>query len=303
MRTDAPVLHRVAGFAACLVGGVLVIAGFGKTLDLTLFAREIESILLSFGFDGSRALVIFAGVGAVAVVLLELLSGAMLIGDWRRQIGAVVSMTMMVFFTGVILWGSYSGVIDECGCFGALASRSPALAIVEDVVLLALAWLAYFSPSGKSRTGKAVVAGVIAAGIAGMLAFSLLPTRWGVLKVGDDFPGGIASPELEFPPMSLLWNLNPECPECVGKTQVLNYIDESTPVQAVSDASDGRIREYQWDFQPAFPVSKVQAEEFKSLGLQSGCALLLRGKTVSQIYRIFELDSALAEFFFQIKSN
>lgn len=303
MPVDSSFLLRAARVSAWTLGGALLFAAFGKALDSTQFAREVESILLSFGFGGSAALVRFSGVAAGLLVMLELVIGAMLIVGWQRRLAAVATMTLMAFFIGVIGWGMHLGVLEECSCFGDLATRSPLMAVVEDAVLLALAGVVCFPAQDKGQNRKSIMLAIVTAEVVCMIAFTVLPTKWGVLKAGDSFPEMSAVPPLEFPAMSMLWNLNSECTDCVGKTPVLNYISESMPVQAFTDASEGRVREYQWDYQPRFPVSQVRTETIERLGLPLGCVLLLRGKKVAQIFRIFELDGTLSEEISQIKSE
>jgi hypothetical protein len=158
----------VGSLAARLLGLVLLVAAWAKAIDPARFADELHELWhLPPGV---------AWLGALAVVGWEAGLGAALLAGWRATLVLVATTATFVVFTAVVAWQlvvpSESGA--SCGCFGMLLERTPAQALAEDVLLLALSGVAWLRRTTTATAWRAAVA--VVAAIAGV-AFALAAPR------------------------------------------------------------------------------------------------------------------------------
>jgi len=179
-------LRSLVVFAcALLVGGVFIVAGVLKSLDVEGFARDI-----------ALHKIIGPGLSAVAArvfVPFEIAVGAAAILGYRRRWALGLLGASLDLFIGATGWAWSQGNTEGCGCFGRFASRTPLSVIVEDALLLAACGIGIVlaprgaqagsgvpgaSPSletGPSRWRGVVVAGTLVAATAFSLASPHLP--------------------------------------------------------------------------------------------------------------------------------
>jgi len=127
----------VLGFAARLVvGGLFVVAGALKLGDPTAFATEIAN----YHFMPELAPWL-----AVTLPATEIVVGATLVAaPWRwRRAASLAAMGLLVMFTVAIVHVVRAGINVDCGCFGGNSGPVTAWTAVRDLVLLALAALAF----------------------------------------------------------------------------------------------------------------------------------------------------------------
>jgi len=153
------------------VGIVFIIAGVLKSFDPYAFSLQLES----YGFMFRN----FAVEIAYLVIILEILLGLSLTLFLLPRI-VISSLTILtLIFIGFSLWGWQQGLEQACGCFGAVFERTPAQAILEDIILLAalgLCWREYKYSFPHSDNWKKYVFGM------GSLAALVLITT------GEDLP-------------------------------------------------------------------------------------------------------------------
>jgi uncharacterized membrane protein YphA (DoxX/SURF4 family) len=177
-------LRTLVVFAcALLVGGVFIVAGTLKSLDVDGFARDI-----------ALHKIIGPGLSAVAArvfVPFEIAVGAAAILGYRRRWALGLLGASLVLFIGATGWAWSQGNTEGCGCFGRFASRTPLSVIVEDALLLAACGLGIVLAPRDRRAGAgapgavpghgpgrwrgAVVAGILVAATAFTLASPHLP--------------------------------------------------------------------------------------------------------------------------------
>lgn len=187
----------VGSLAARLLGLVLLVAAWAKAIDPARFADELVQLVHVPPTVG--------WLGALAVIGYEAGLGAALLAGWRATVVLAATSATFVFFTGVVAWQmlvpSESGA--SCGCFGMLMERTPAQALAEDVVLVAisgLAWVGRSAASMRSRVAIALLAALAAVGLG--LAAPRLPlddhaTALGVGATVDDTGLAGAIPDLK----------------------------------------------------------------------------------------------------------
>jgi uncharacterized membrane protein YphA (DoxX/SURF4 family) len=144
---DRPRFFWVGTVAGALLGAVLLVAVWGKSIDPVSFSDQIHSEKLDF----------LLSAPAIALIALALEAGlglALLLG--LRRLWVLVPAALLVafftFLTGRAWWLSAHGVREaSCGCFGNLVQRSPAEAFWQDLLLLVPPLLLAFL--GRDRRG------------------------------------------------------------------------------------------------------------------------------------------------------
>jgi uncharacterized membrane protein YphA (DoxX/SURF4 family) len=149
-------LRFLPGFA---LGLIFLAAGFLKAADPAEFARQI----------GTYGIVpqILTSPLAILMIPLEVALGSALVLGYRTRIAAGVTGALLLVFMGATAYAWSQGRTGDCGCFGSLASRTPAQVLVEDSIFLALALLAWAlgpGPASRSYLRPALVLGLTLAG-------------------------------------------------------------------------------------------------------------------------------------------
>ena len=165
--------NRMRRLAAVIIGLVFFVAGVFKLMD-PVGAKLVVIEYLNFfhlGFLRSLAMPI-----ALVFALVEALCGAALVTGVYRFISAVVSSSLIVFFTIItfILW-IFNPEMD-CGCFGEVIHLSHLQTLIKNLILLALAAVAFipFKDYGKNKTRKFIPFWIVAASTVALMVYSLL---------------------------------------------------------------------------------------------------------------------------------
>ena len=147
--------HRLRRFCAILIGLVFLASGLLKLLDPVGTGLIVSEYFKFFhlGFLQGTA----KGLGMV-LSLVEAITGAALLSGVWRKLTAVVTSVLIVFFTviTVILWIANPDM--DCGCFGEAVHLTHGQTLLKNVILLALAAIAFipFQNFGVSRKMKKV---------------------------------------------------------------------------------------------------------------------------------------------------
>ena len=147
--------HRLRRFCAILIGLVFLASGLLKLLDPVgtglIVSEYFKFFHLGFLQGTAKAL-------GMVLSLVEATTGAALISGVFRKTTAVVTSVLVVFFTIVtlILWIANPEM--DCGCFGEAIHLTHGQTLLKNVVLLALAAVAFipFQNFGVPRKGKYV---------------------------------------------------------------------------------------------------------------------------------------------------
>ncbi len=147
--------HRLRRLCAFLIGLVFLASGLLKLLDPVgtglIISEYLKFFHIGFLQGASKAL----GMG---LSLLEAATGAALVTGVFRKTTAIITSVLVLFFTAVtfILWLANPEM--DCGCFGEAIHLTHAQTLLKNLVLLALALVAFlpFQNFGVSRRGKYV---------------------------------------------------------------------------------------------------------------------------------------------------
>ncbi len=164
-------LFRLRRLCAFIIGVVFLIAGIFKLLDPVGAGLVMEGYLRFFH------LVFMLPAAKFVAVLLALaeaiLGSAMICGVWRKPM-AIITTAMIVFFTLLtLLLAIFNPVsLTDCGCFGEVLHLTNIQTFLKNLVLLALAMVAFmpFKHFGKNRKRKLVSFAIVSASI---LAFTI----------------------------------------------------------------------------------------------------------------------------------
>ena len=147
--------HSFRRFCAILIGLVFLASGLLKLLDPVgtglIVSEYFKFFHLGFLQGTAKAL-------GMVLSLVEAITGAALISGVFRKTTAIVTSILVVFFTIItlILWIAKPEM--DCGCFGEAIHLSHGQTLLKNLVLLALAALAFipFQNFGVPRKGKYV---------------------------------------------------------------------------------------------------------------------------------------------------
>ena len=145
--TDATAVSRwrraLSLFGCLVLGAVLLVAAWAKTIDPASLERQVSA-------EGLDFLLPAAAVTMIALFLEWFLGLALLLGARHRLVlvPTTALVALFLFLTGRTYYRSARGLEVEsgCGCFGNLVERTPAEAFWQDALLmvpaLVFAWLA-----------------------------------------------------------------------------------------------------------------------------------------------------------------
>ena len=147
--------HRLRRFCAVLIGLVFLASGLLKLLDPVGTGLIVSEYFKFFHIGFLQGTAKAFGMG---LSLLEAITGAALITGVFRKTTAIVTSVLVLFFTAVtvVLWLANPEM--DCGCFGEAIHLTHAQTLLKNLVLLALALVAFlpFQNFGVPRKGKYV---------------------------------------------------------------------------------------------------------------------------------------------------
>ena len=137
MADKKKILEILGLLARLAVAGVFIYAGLIKLLaPAEEFAYAIETYKVT-----GPALSLWA---AYIMPWLELFSGLLLAGGIFTRFNALLCGAMLLFFEALLAQAWLRGLpVTSCGCFGSGGSNSLPVEFAQNLVFLALAWLAF----------------------------------------------------------------------------------------------------------------------------------------------------------------
>ena len=172
--TPTPSSPVIAGWriaaarVGCVVlGAVLLVASWAKSLDPAAFAAQVHK-------EGLDFLLPAAAVAFFALFLEWFLGTALVTGIRHRAVFWLTAalVTFFVFLTGREYWRHLQGIVPEegasCGCFGNLVERTPAEAFWQDFLLMVPALLLMglaIDRAGKWPVKRLAVAAFVGVGM------------------------------------------------------------------------------------------------------------------------------------------
>ena len=279
---------RAATVGGVVLGLVLLLAAWGKSLDPVAFAEQITLEELDF-------LVAAEPLAWLLVVAEVVLGVALVLGLRTRMVLSATGLLVLafVFLTARTYWRWLSGVELEaagCGCFGNLVDRTPTQAFWQDLLLLvpfyAACWLwpvAAGPRRAAARWGVVVIAG-LAAGAFTALAPGLplddLATRLAPGTEVTDLCAGSKKNEAERVCLDLL------VPELEGGRHLV--IIASLDSRELRDSVDGLNGLIGVDAQRVWVIDDAESDEQQLFFWETGSLFEVRevpGSLLRPLYR------------------
>jgi hypothetical protein len=217
--------------AAGLVGAVFVATGVLKALDSRRFAQQ----LMRYRLLRPRLLfpAVLAFIGVECALGVALILG---VSIWLLPAAAL----LLAGFAGLTAWGTRTGRVEDCGCYGGLVMLTPAQSVALDglyVALLALAWLFWTRTGGPAVWTIAVVllAGAAATAAAWRSRSGAL-VNLGLLRVGRRWRRGWlkrSSRDVTSGAHFVVF-LSRDCPYCKNWVPFLNVIEVQPDLPSVT---------------------------------------------------------------------
>ncbi|MBR1576702.1 MAG: DoxX family protein [Bacteroidales bacterium] len=143
--------HSFRRFCALLIGLVFFVSGMFKLMDPVgtglKMVEYFRFLHLDFMIPAGKAV-------GVAFSLLEALVGAALVSGIARKAAAVTVLALIVFFTGLTLALYLRNPEMDCGCFGEVLHLTHLQSLLKNLVLLALALIAFIPLSDGYEARK-----------------------------------------------------------------------------------------------------------------------------------------------------
>lgn len=131
------------------LGGVFLVSGFGKLINIKGFVELIDSYGLYF-----------ISFLAPVIVIIEIALGILLMLSLKQKTVAKYSILMICIFTFAYLYGFNVKGIQDCGCFGSVDNiqTSPLIVLLRNgAILILLLFIIKHSTNSTSNNWKATI--------------------------------------------------------------------------------------------------------------------------------------------------
>ncbi len=283
-------MNKIARISQIAIALILLVAAGLKSTDIVGFSREIDVIvygLVPGKMNPPSSLSLWSAILVIAVEFV--LAGLIITGSGLRIV-TISTLVLIGGFTSLSIIAVLSGKLDSCGCFGALIERSPGISLIENLILLILAIISVqVNIRQRSLSVKPFIF-IISISIIYSIFFYFFPPRWAVLRTGMEWSKPEAYPQLPSSEKFDIWVLDPNCSDCQTKVDLLNELSLLSPcLIGLTDATPGRIGEFEIDFEPLFPIHQTDSGTIDNFGLPYGSLISVNNGTVSGIWRINDL--------------
>jgi uncharacterized membrane protein YphA (DoxX/SURF4 family) len=255
------VLLTIARIVEIIVALVFLVAAAMKALDPQAFIEQIAA----YGI-----LPALSPLAAWTLIIVEcILAAGLIVNLWPRVV-PVLAMLLLLFFIGITLYGMSIGLGENCGCFGNLYHRGPAMVIIEDaimVVALIFAVVVLWSHQNENillRTGTTVAVGLAAAALTAFSPFIPADDLVTQLSPGSSFStwplDGLYGKDLNHC-THVVFLFTIEDPLIAPRVDRMNRIAQVDAVEsAVGLIIDGtqHLTTLMFEYAAAFPVAAVE---------------------------------------------
>jgi uncharacterized membrane protein YphA (DoxX/SURF4 family) len=261
-----------------LIGAIFLFVGVLKGYQPVDFEQQIAD----YQIVPHPALI---RVIAWTLIPLEIAVGSALVIGYRRRFARWLTLLMLAGFTILLGWAWWTGVPENCGCFGAWAERTPAIAIVQDlgmiVALVLSGWLAPGESVSTKRWRGATVLGLTLLGLGGTILSSqsarqskdpltrLSAGATTVISLQGLAVEGIPALDLGIG-RHLVVLLDTGCSHCQESVPALNHLQEelareAIPLLALCPNRTLEIEQFRRTYGATFPVGRIEQADFTRL--------------------------------------
>ena len=248
------------------VGLILISAALFKSTDMELFIRQIRD----YGIISHN---VFLVLGAWGLIMVECVLGTALLTSYRPKLTISIAVFLLLIFIGANVWAWFTGVTQDCGCFGGWLKRTPGEALIEDLVLLAALFLAWLgqrhsqTPLSHARSLAVLIAcliGVLLPLIFGFPASRVFQPYSGTIdmNLGQFEIHGIDNINLNRGAY-LIVIMETDCSHCQDAIPKLNQLAEAKElpeVIALCTNEEYEIMRFKEEYQPSFSIGKIKED-------------------------------------------
>jgi hypothetical protein len=273
-------------FCAALAGSVFLVSGTLKALDAGSFRRQILRYRLLAPQGTPPA--------AVGLVGLECALGAALIVNLSPALAIPAAGVLLAGFAALTAWGTSTGRIDDCGCYGGLLFLTPAQSLALDALYLALLGAAWFLDSTAASAARfwqlAVVGAVLAAAIAAAVRSMVQPlANLALLRAGRAWrKTWLPQYDRDLTRGShFIVFLSPECPHCKRWMPLLNVIEaraELPSVAGVMAVSQEGLDHFLGEHLVRFPIVLMRRSLISLMANAYPTAALVEGGRIRRVW-------------------
>jgi len=137
-------MKAIVGICRVLVGVLFIFSGFIKLNDPVGFSYKLQEYFSEPVLD-IPALIPFALIIAILLVIFELVLGIMLLIGFARKFTSWSLLIMIIFFTFLTFYSAYFNKVTDCGCFGDAIPLTPWESFYKDIILLILILVLFFN--------------------------------------------------------------------------------------------------------------------------------------------------------------
>ena len=116
-----------------VVGGVFIMSGLVKDIDLWGFVYKIEEYLTAWGIRQPRSMVVMAALGISGA---EFILGAMLATGSYKRTAVWGLLAMMAVMLPLTLYIYIFSPVSDCGCFGDFWKLSNGATFLKNIIIL-----------------------------------------------------------------------------------------------------------------------------------------------------------------------
>ncbi len=276
-----------------ILGSMFILSFASKGTDVTRFNRLTDNILASSPKNIMLS-ELSASMGLI-ILLVELVIGVLLLSGIGIRLSAILSIIILSVFTLITL--NIAGTVSagDCGCFGILLPRSTSVSVIENILFMIIGISLWIKAEKVTKPNFKLASMFILGGVLWMSAFYYFPPAWSALRVGSAWVDFSAVPSLPEEDSFLIWIMSPECLDCQEKTDFINQVaDQNEKLFAITNANQGRIAEYYYDWSPHFDLHRITDKRMKLFGLNLGTLIRINNGVVTNIWTLNELE--LSEF-------
>jgi hypothetical protein len=268
-----PLLYHVC---SSLVGAVFLGTGTLKALRPRSFVRSVHE----YGILPNHR---YARHAPLLFIACECALGATLLLN-PGLVALSATLALLLGFVFLTVWGSVTGRVEDCGCYGNFILLRPWQSVALDGVYLLLvgaAWVVH--PAGEQQFSPWAVAAALAiAAAAFLLAQRNLrhPLDTSPLKQGKPWRASWLkeSPRDLLSGSHLIVFLGRECPYCKRWVPLLNVVEvqqDFPSVTGVLSLSAQEVDEFKSEHLIHFPIARMQRTLFSILADSVPTAVLI----------------------------
>jgi uncharacterized membrane protein YphA (DoxX/SURF4 family) len=273
--------------ARLLLGLIFLAAAVLKSLDVAEFARQTAE----YGVIGED----LAAIAAPLLIALEGTLGAALIAGWRARAAAVAIGGLLLLFIALEAWGLAHGRTESCGCFGAYVQRTPTQVILEDILFLGLAVLAFAGLGSWGARRRRLAAACVVASALLFVGFALASPHLPIDSLATQLRVGRTAEELQIARYlpddgrgrTLVALLDLTSPEAKQASEALNALHDTPGAPAVIALTPSTEQEeaaFLWEAYPAFDIHPVDRGTLKRLYRRLPLYFLVSSGRVDRVF-------------------